>query len=70
MVMVRLSTGSTKINVYMPDNVLAALKKLAEMKGTTYSELIRVAAQQYVVREGPKMIQEAKQIAATAEPSG
>jgi metal-responsive CopG/Arc/MetJ family transcriptional regulator len=65
--MVRLTTGSTKINVYVPDNVLAALKKLAEMKGTTYSELIRVASQRYVVQEGPKMIQEARQIAATAE---
>lgn len=45
-----------RINFYFDKHVLEALKKLATLKNTTYSELIRVAAREYVVREGAKAI--------------
>lgn len=45
-----------RINFYFDKQVLEALKKLATLKNTTYSELIRVAAREYVVREGTKAI--------------
>jgi len=45
-----------RINFYFDKQVLGALKKLASLKNTTYSELIRVACREYVVREGQKAI--------------
>ena len=45
-----------RINFYFDGQVLEALKKLADLKNTTYSELIRVACREYVVREGQKAI--------------
>ena len=45
-----------RINFYFDKQVLEALKKLAALKNTTYSELIRVATREYVVREGAKAI--------------
>lgn len=47
-----------RINFYFDAQVLEALKKLAALKNTTYSELIRVAAREYVVREGTKAIED------------
>lgn len=58
-----------KVNVYVQTNVLAALKKIALMKGTSYSELLRQAAAEYVVREGSRALQEKKQIEAAGRPS-
>lgn len=45
-----------RINFYFDKNLLEALKKLAILKNTTYSELIRVGMREYVVREGQKAI--------------
>jgi metal-responsive CopG/Arc/MetJ family transcriptional regulator len=45
-----------RINFYFDENILEALKKLAAMKNTTYSELIRVACREYVIREGEKAV--------------
>ncbi len=45
-----------RINFYFDEQVLEALKKLAVLKNTTYSELIRIACREYVVREGQKAI--------------
>ncbi len=57
--MTRTKVGNReRINFYFDEQVLEALKKLAALKNTTYSELIRVAAHQYVVREGQKAITE------------
>lgn len=46
-----------RINFYFDKNLLEALKKLAALKNTTYSELIRVGMREYVVREGAKAIE-------------
>jgi hypothetical protein len=46
-----------RINFYFDKNLLEALKKLAVLKNTTYSELIRVGMREYVVREGSKAIE-------------
>lgn len=55
--MTRTRVGNReRINFYFDTQVLEALKKLAALKNTTYSELIRVAAREYVVREGTKAI--------------
>jgi hypothetical protein len=60
--MTRASAGNDKINIYFNAKVLAALKRLALAKGTTYSELIRQASLEFVLREGPKMMDEAKAV--------
>lgn len=54
--MTRAPAGNTKINIYFNEQVLEALKKLALVKGTTYSELIREACRSYVLDEGPKLV--------------
>jgi hypothetical protein len=49
--MARPKTGKTRINLYVPDNVLSAYKTLAQRRGTTYSELARNALREYIRRE-------------------
>lgn len=46
-----------RINFYFDKNLLEALKKLAALKNTTYSELIRIGMREYVVREGKLAIE-------------
>ena len=48
-----------KLNLYFQPQVLEGLKRVAAAKGTTYSELIRTACREYVVREGGRLVQEA-----------
>lgn len=52
----RKSVDRKKINIYFQENVLEGLRRLAEARGTTYSELIREACRQYVVNESGKVI--------------
>jgi len=55
--MARTRVGNReRINFYFDEQILEALKKLAILKNTTYSELIRVACREYVIREGQKAI--------------
>ena len=49
--MPRPKLGNVRINLLIQPKVLAALRKLANIKGTTYSELLRTAAEQYVRQE-------------------
>lgn len=49
--MARPSLGLTKVNFHIDPSVLKGLKWLANSKGTSYSELLRIAAKQYVVEE-------------------
>lgn len=60
--MTRTSTGNEKINIYFNAQVLDALKKMAIARGTTYSELIREATRQFVLKEAPKILDETKTI--------
>lgn len=54
--MVRTSQDRVKINIYFQARVLEGMRRLADAKGTTYSELIRQACRDYVVKEGGKAI--------------
>lgn len=60
--MTRAPAGNTKINIYFSEQVLEALRAMARKRGTTYSELIREACRVYTLREGPKVVEEAKAI--------
>jgi hypothetical protein len=55
--MARTKVGDReRINFYFDRQVLEALKKIAALKNTSYSELIRIGMREYVVREGQKAI--------------
>lgn len=60
--MTRTPAGNSKINIYFNDRVLEALKHLAIARGTTYSELIRQASHEYVLKHGPKIVEDVKAI--------
>lgn len=60
--MTRSTAGNTKINIYFNAQVLSALKRLALARGTTYSELIREATRDFVLKEGPKVLGELKAV--------
>lgn len=57
--MTRAGNGKTKVNTYFDDRILEGLRVIAAARGTTYSELIRIACREYVLREGGKVVQEA-----------
>jgi hypothetical protein len=53
----RTKVGSREhVHFYMDGEVFAAIRRIAELKGTTYSELIRLACRQYVIREAEKAV--------------
>lgn len=60
--MTRAPAGNEKINLYFNSQVLQAMKRLALMRGTTYSELVREACREFVLREGPKVVTDTKAI--------
>ncbi len=49
--MARPKTDNVRINTFMEPKILHALKTLAKRRGTTYSQLIRDACRQFVIRE-------------------
>jgi len=54
----RLPSGRTKVNTWMDDTTLEALRRIGAVRGVTYSELIRQATREFVLREGGKVVQE------------
>lgn len=55
--MTRTKIGDrVRINFYFDAQVFDAMKKIALLKNVTYSEGIRTACREYVVREGQKAI--------------
>ncbi len=57
--MTRTKIGErVRVNFYFDSQVFEAMQKLAELHNTTYSELIRVACREYVVREGTKALED------------
>lgn len=56
--MTRPSTGKSKVNIYLDDRMLEALRRIGEARGITYSELIRDAIRRFVFAEGGKVVQE------------
>lgn len=49
--MARPSMGLTKVNFYADPTIISGYRWLAKARGTTYSELLRIAAKQYIVEE-------------------
>ncbi|RLC00790.1 MAG: hypothetical protein DRH90_17655 [Deltaproteobacteria bacterium] len=41
----------TRVNVFLPNKLLHATKTLANLRATSYSEIVRQATAQYVVSE-------------------
>jgi predicted transcriptional regulator len=53
--MVRAYEGNReRVNFYCDDDIVVALKRLAFLQNTTYSELLRQAAREYVARHTPQ----------------
>jgi metal-responsive CopG/Arc/MetJ family transcriptional regulator len=59
--MSRPSSGKVKVNIYVDEKLLEALRRIGEARGVTYSELIREACRKYVYAESSKVVQEAVQ---------
>lgn len=60
--MARESRGVVKINIYVNANVFEALRRIAAVRGCSYSELIREACRQYVLSEGPKVVDQQRAV--------
>ena len=65
--MARKSLGHVKANVFFEPTVLQALKWLAGVRGTSYSELTRVATKEYVIREITKEKQDIVTLASVVD---
>jgi len=57
--MTRPSTGKKKVNIFMDEKILEALRRIGAARGVTYSELVREACRRYVFEEGGKVVKEA-----------
>lgn len=61
--MVRTDVGERqRLNFYLDNSVFDSLRALALQRNMTYSELIRQACREYLVREGSKAAEENKVI--------
>ena len=56
-----------RINFYFDAEVFEAMKTIATLNNITYSELIRIACREFVLREGPAAIEGKKLIAKVAQ---
>jgi hypothetical protein len=61
--MTRTNVGNrVRCNFYFDEKIFEGLRRVAELKNTTYSELIRVACREYLVREAVKATADSKTI--------
>ena len=61
--MTRISVGTReRVNFYFDKPMFDALRRLAGLKNTTYSELIRVAVREYLIRESEAAVRADKAI--------
>ena len=65
--MPRPALGLVKVNFFLDPNVLKGFKWLATARGTTYSELLRLAAKEYIVEEIHKEQRDIEILATTQE---
>lgn len=66
--MTRTKVGDReRINFYFDRQVLEALKKIAILKNTSYSELIRIGMREFVLREAQRAIDSGLLIKETAK---
>lgn len=47
-----------KVNIYMSEDMLAALKKLAALKDVPYAELVRTAVRDFILANASKINEE------------
>lgn len=57
--MVRIKNDRIRLNLYFDERVFEALRRMAEARGTTYSELIREACREYALANGGRTVKEA-----------
>jgi hypothetical protein len=59
--MTRTSVGNrAHVHFYLDEPILEGMKRVAVLRNTTYSELMRVACREYLVREAAKAAAESK----------
>jgi hypothetical protein len=51
-----------RINFYFDEKTFEGMRRVADLRNTTYSELIRIACREYLVREVNKAIADHKAI--------
>ena len=56
--MVRTKNDRCRLNLYFDQRVFEAMRRIAEARGTTYSELIREACREYVLANGGRVVKE------------
>jgi len=56
--MVRTKNDRVRLNLYFDSRVLEAILRMAEARGTTYSEVIRMACREYVLKHGGDVVKE------------
>lgn len=57
--MTRTPVGDRRhVHLYMDEKIFEGLARVAELRGTTASELIRMACRQYLIRESEKVAAE------------
>lgn len=57
-------SGRIRLNLYFDENILEALRRIADKRGTTYSELIRQISREWVLEQGGRTVQEVQAIQA------
>lgn len=65
--MPRHALNLVKVNFFLDPAVLQGFKWLANARGTTYSELLRIAAKEYIVSEIRKEQEDLNVLASTQE---
>lgn len=66
--MVRTKNDRIRINFYLDNRVFEAMRRIAEARGTTYSELIRIACRDYVLANGGNVVKELATMKALTKP--
>ena len=49
--MARPNNDVERVNAYLPRNAMSIMRILAKQRGTTYSDLIRIAVREFIIRE-------------------
>ena len=49
-----------KVNIYLPPDMLQALKRLAALQDRPYAEVVRVACREYILKHADSVVAERK----------
>lgn len=56
--MVRTKNDRIRLNLYFDNPVFEAMRRIADARGQTYSEVIRIACRKYVLENGGAVVKE------------